>query len=69
MNDIANLLDANGVFYNIYTDDTVIVSSGENDENATSCNQENLCLIKEWCKMNNIILNRKKDKAYVCGSG
>ena len=59
INDIANLLVKNGVFYNIYADDTVIVSSDVKDINAISMNQRMLQLIEEWCDVNKIILNQK----------
>ena len=67
INDIANQLDKNEVFYNIYAEDTVIVGSGESDLNAASTNCCMLQHIMDWCKLNWIVLNQKKTKHVYVG--
>ena len=55
------------MFYNIYADDTVLVSSGVTDLQAVSKNQCMLQRIKEWCDLNKIVLYQKKTKHMYVG--
>ena len=67
IDDIAHLLDKEEVFYNIYADDTVIVSSADSDVEAVSKNKDVIGEVEEWCKVNKILLNREKTKHMYIG--
>ena len=68
INDIANIIDSNTVFYKTYAYDTVIIGSCDTDLEAVSANRDTLCHIKQWCNVNSIVVHPKRTKHMYVGS-
>ena len=56
------------VFYNMYADDTVIVSKNSDKKIAIKDVNEVFKQIQEWCMWNNIRVNKKKTRHMLCGT-
>ena len=67
INDLVNSLRGDHVFCNMYADDTVIVSSGNDVNEACIGSEATLRKVGEWCDKNKIALNVKKSKHLISG--
>ena len=57
----------NNVFYDIYADDTVVVSTNKAIEKAVEGSMSMFEQIQEWCMLNNIRVNIHKTKHMIIG--